>query len=74
MLLAAFAGCLLLAYLISRIGRSKIREVPVWLCGEDHPAEEVRYPVHSFLLSFRRYFKWLYPSVGIPKLPRFRRG
>jgi len=71
MILAALAGCLLLAYLISRIGHSKIREVPVWLCGEDHPAEEVRYPVHSFLLPFRRYFKWLYPSVGIPKLPRF---
>ncbi len=74
MVLAALAGCLLLAYLISRIGRSQTRQVPVWLCGEEHPSAEVRYPVHSFLLPFRRYFKWLYPSVGIPKLPRFRRG
>ncbi len=70
MVLAAFAGCLLLAYLISRTGGSKMRDVPVWLCGEEHPLEEVAYPVHSFLLSFNRYFRWLYPSAGMPKPPR----
>ncbi len=70
MILAAFAGCLLLAYLISRLGNSKLRDVPVWLCGEEHPVEEVTYPVHSFMLNFKRYFKWLYPSAGIPKPPR----
>lgn len=69
-ILAAFAGCLLLAYFVSRLGGATMRDVPVWLCGEEHPLEEVTYPAHSFLLSFKRYFKWLYPSAGIPKPPR----
>ncbi len=61
-ILIAFAGCLALAYLISRMGGAKTREVPMWLCGEEHSFEEVRYPVHSFLLPFNRFFASLYPA------------
>jgi hypothetical protein len=66
--IAAFAGCLLLAWGISRITRTEIREVPVWLCGEYHSMEECRYPVRSFLLAFNNLFGWMYPSVPMPKL------
>jgi len=69
-ILVAFAGCLALAYLISRMGGAQTREVPMWLCGEEHPFAEVRYPVHSFLLPFNRLFANIYPSIPIPKLPQ----
>lgn len=69
-ILVAFAGCLSLAYLIFRMGGAQTRQVPMWLCGEEHDFAEVRYPVHSFLLTFNRYFAKLYPSIPVPKLPR----
>jgi len=68
--LIAFAGCLALAYFISRMGGAQTREVPMWLCGEEHPFAEVRYPVHSFLLPFNRLFANIYPSIPMPRLPR----
>ena len=68
--LVAFAGCLLLAYFISRMGGAQTRKVPMWLCGEEHPFAEVRYPVHSFLLPFNRLFANIYPSIPMPRLPR----
>ena len=40
-ILAVFTACLLLAYGFSRLGGSKVRQVPMWLCGEEHSAEEV---------------------------------
>jgi len=69
-ILIAFAGCLVLAYLISRMGGAQTRKVPMWLCGEEHPFAEVRYPVHSFLLPFNRLFANIYPSIPMPRLPR----
>ncbi len=68
--LVAFAGCLALAYLISRMGGAQTRQVPMWLCGEEHPFAEVRYPVHSFLLPFNRLFSRIYQPVIMPKLSR----
>ncbi len=65
---AAFAGCLLLAWGLSRIGRAGIRQVPVWLCGEEHTMQECKYPVRSFLLTFNRLFEWMYPSIPMPDL------
>jgi len=52
------------------MGGAQTREVPMWLCGEEHPFAEVRYPVHSFLLPFNRLFANIYPSIPIPKLPQ----
>ncbi len=69
-ILVAFAGCLVLGYLISRMGGAQTREVPMWLCGEEHDFAEVRYPAHSFLLTFNEYFAKLYPSIPVPRLPR----
>ena len=69
-ILVAFGGCLVLGYLISRMGAAQTREVPMWLCGEEHDFAEVRYPVHSFLLTFNKYFAKLYPPIPLPKLPR----
>ncbi len=68
--LVAFTGCLALAYFIFRMGGATRRQVPMWLCGEEHDFAEVRYPVHSFLLPFNQYFAKIYPSIPIPKLPR----
>ncbi len=68
--LIAFGGCLVLGYLISRMGGAQTRQVPMWLCGEEHDFAEVRYPVHSFLLPFNQYFAKLYPSIPMPRLPR----
>ena len=42
----------------------------MWLCGEEHPLAEVRYPVHSFLLPFNRLFSRIYQPIIIPKLSR----
>ncbi len=69
-ILVAFAGCLALAYLIFRMGGARTREVPMWLCGEEHDFAEVRYPVHSFLLTFNRYFAKIYPSIPFAQLAR----
>ena len=66
----AFGGCLALAYLIFRMGGAQTRKVPMWLCGEEHDFAEVRYPVHSFLLTFNRYFAKIYPSIPFGKLAR----
>jgi len=68
--LVAFAGCLVLAYFIFRMGGAQTRTVPMWLCGEEHPFAEVRYPVHSFLLPFNRLFAKIYPPIAVPRLPR----
>ncbi|MFO7947593.1 MAG: proton-conducting transporter membrane subunit [Armatimonadota bacterium] len=62
----AFIGCLVLVGLITRIGSRSWRVVPVWLCGEQHDAQECRYPVQSFMLVLNRCFAWMYPSVGLP--------
>ncbi|MGD9498631.1 MAG: hypothetical protein AB7Y46_20220, partial [Armatimonadota bacterium] len=69
MVLVAFAGCLLLAYLLSRLGGARVRDVPVWLCGGDYLPEQVTYRVHGFLLPVKRASRWLYPSAGASKPP-----
>jgi NADH:ubiquinone oxidoreductase subunit 5 (subunit L)/multisubunit Na+/H+ antiporter MnhA subunit len=68
-ILLVFAGAVLLALLISRIGGGTRRTVPVWLCGEQHDFAEYRYPSRSFLRPFTRLIEWMYPSVGFPSFP-----
>lgn len=69
---AAFTGCLLLAWLISRLGGSRIRRVPVWLCGEKHSFDEIMYSSHSFMFQFNRFFNNLYPSLRVPSIKKPR--
>ncbi len=56
--LAAGAG---VACALQRAGGAEVRMVPVWHCGEEHTAAEVRYRASSFYVPFRRAFAGLYP-------------
>jgi hydrogenase-4 component B len=53
-----------IAYALQRAGGAKVRLVPVWHCGEEHTAAEVRYRASSFYRPFRRAFAGLYPTLG----------
>jgi hydrogenase-4 component B len=59
------------AYAIQRVAGPARRDVPVWTCGEEHGAEEVRYLSGSFYVPFKRAFEGIYPRprVGVPSLP-----
>ena len=84
--LLAFGLCLLVPYGISRWARAPRRQVSVWLCGEEHRSEEVRYKAGGFYLPFRdllsfqvgeRRVTTLYPSLPLPRagpLEGLRRG
>ncbi len=62
-----FLGLVLLSYLISKLGGSKKRVVPVWLCGEEYDREQVRYRAHSFYLSLQHLIEgWFFPKILIP--------
>ena len=67
----ALAILALIAYGIERAGGARVRVVPVWYGGEEHPAALVRYPASSFYLPFKHAFQGIYPSGGVraPKFP-----
>lgn len=46
-----------LPYLIFKMGKSEVRQVETWYCGEEHTAEEVRYKAHSFFIPFKQIFR-----------------
>jgi len=48
--------CIILAYLLFKIGKSEVRQSETWYCGEEHTAEEVRYKAHSFYIPFKQLF------------------
>jgi hydrogenase-4 component B len=74
-ILSALAVAVGIAYGLQRAGGAEVRVVPVWHCGEEHTAAEVRYRASSFYKPFRRAFAGLYPSLGWapPALPPFLR-
>jgi hypothetical protein len=84
--LLAFGLCLLVPYSIYLWARAPRRTVAVWLCGEEHRGEEVRYKAGGFYLPFRdllsfqagaRRVTTLYPSLPVPRagpLEGLRRG
>lgn len=84
--LLAFGLCLLVPYALYWWARAPRREVAVWLCGEEHRSEEVRYKAGGFYLPFRdllsfqigeRRVTTLYPSVPLPRagpMEGLRRG
>lgn len=71
--LALLAALLLLVGLgawLQRSGSSKVRQVEVWHCGEEHSPAEVRYPASSFYLPFKHAFNRVYPTLRA-RPPRF---
>ncbi len=72
----ALALLALLAYAIQRAGRSGIRNVPVWACGEEAEPAISRYPASSFYLPFKRAFQGIYPRAHVkaPRFPAWLRG
>jgi hydrogenase-4 component B len=74
-MLAALVVLVALAYGVQRTGGAKVREVPVWTCGEEHAAATVRYPASSFYLPFKHAFAGIYPTFHLraPAFPAWLR-
>jgi hydrogenase-4 component B len=51
-----------LAWALQRAAGVERREVPVWSCGEEHTARELRYRASSFYVPLRSAFAGVYPS------------
>jgi hypothetical protein len=64
-----------LGYAIQRSASAKVRQVPVWACGEEHPAELLRYRAGSFYLPFKKAFEGIYPryTLTAPAFPPWLR-
>jgi NADH:ubiquinone oxidoreductase subunit 5 (subunit L)/multisubunit Na+/H+ antiporter MnhA subunit len=62
-------------FLIQRGAGAPVRDVPVWMCGEEVGAELSRYPASSFYLPFKRAFQGIYPTIQVraPAFPRWLR-
>lgn len=76
-ILMALVVLALIAYGIERAGGARVRSVPVWYGGEEHPPSLVRYPASSFYLPFKHAFAGIYPrrALRAPNLPGpVRRG
>lgn len=72
--LVVFGGCLLLALLISRIGKPARRTVPLWTCGEVYDSDEVRYRAESYYLPLvSRFERLVYPELPTIHLKRPQR-
>ncbi|MEW6365834.1 MAG: proton-conducting transporter membrane subunit [Acidobacteriota bacterium] len=69
-MLIAIAALGLIAYAIQRAGGAAVKRVPVWYCGEEHPARIVRYAASSLYLPFKDAFRRIYPSWSA-RAPRF---
>jgi len=56
-ILMAVIICAILAYMIFKMGKSEVRQVESWYCGEKHADEEVRYKAHSFYMPFKQVIR-----------------
>jgi len=56
-ILIAVTICAILAYIIFKMGKSEVRQVESWYCGEKHTDEEVRYKAHSFYMPFKQVIR-----------------
>jgi hydrogenase-4 component B len=66
--LALLAG--LCYWLLQRGGEAEVRDVPVWVCGEEEEPGTVRYPPGSFYRPFKEAFHGVYPTPH-GRLPAF---
>jgi hydrogenase-4 component B len=57
-------------WLLQRGGEAEVRDVPVWVCGEEEELGAVRYPPGSFYKPFKEAFHGVYPTVH-GQLPAF---
>ena len=76
-MLIAIAAVALIAFAIQRAGGAAVKQVPVWYCGEEHPAHVVRYAASSLYVPFKHAFHSIYPvwNVSVPPFPpRLRRA
>lgn len=53
-LLTVFAGCLLLVWMLGRMGGARRRADEPWLCGYAPPGEATRYTAHSLYSEVKR--------------------
>jgi hydrogenase-4 component B len=63
----------LLCYLgLQRAGEAKVRDVPVWVCGEEEAPGALHYPPGSFYRPFKEAFHGLYPTFHgrVPAFPQ----
>jgi hypothetical protein len=65
--------CFAVAELIRASGRARVRAVPNWFGGEEHPADEVRYRASGIYSPFNQVFEKVYPHVPIPRWPGLAR-
>lgn len=67
---AALPLLVALGLFLQHAGASKVRQVEVWHCGEEHSPAEARYPASSFYLPFKHAFNRIYPTLRA-RPPRF---
>jgi hydrogenase-4 component B len=68
--LGLFLLAFLCYWLLQRGGEAAVRDVPVWVCGEEETTGAVRYPPGSFYRPFKEAFHGVYPTVH-GQLPAF---
>jgi hydrogenase-4 component B len=77
LILAGLFVCFLISYGIYLLAASPSRKTAVWLCGEEHGEDEVRYRAHSFYLPFQDFLAFrigryrvdtFFPSIPLPKV------
>jgi hydrogenase-4 component B len=63
-------------FVIQRAGKAKVRDVSVWVCGEEVEPGVSRYPASSFYLPFKRAFQGIYPTLRVrpPSFPVWLRN
>ncbi|MDH7602715.1 MAG: proton-conducting transporter membrane subunit, partial [Armatimonadota bacterium] len=57
----ALIVCFALAEWVRGLGKAKVRAVPNWHCGEEHPEKEVRFRAQDFYAPFNEIFAKVYP-------------
>jgi len=71
-------GGLLIAALLYSLSVGPVKRDSVWLCGEQHRPEVVKYRAHSFYLPFRDFLAFRVGSARVstlfPQLPKPRVG
>ena len=73
-----FLGCLILAFIVYRIGKPQQRIVPLWNCGEVYEVDEVRYRAESYYLPLVSFFERLvypeFPALHIKRPERIHKS
>ncbi len=60
---------LLVYFGLQRAAGAEVRQVPVWVCGEEEDPAALRYGSGSFYLPFKHAFRGVYPTVRVQPPP-----